>query len=183
MTHVAIMDMLPDGRVTKFASFATLPDAEAHVAEHAANFPQAFAAPDPGGAVSDWRVDAGALILDPQVPVITSEMVNEERARRIAAGATVTVAGIGLFDVQTDPESREKIAGLASVGLIRKVSGLTDTTTFRDANNNDRVLDPDQLIEMGMQVAARVDAIFKASWAIKALDPIPAEYADDIRWP
>lgn len=108
--------------------------------------------------------------------------VNAERDRRIAAGMAVTVS-VGTFNVQTDPKSREIIAGLSQVGLIRNVSSDTTTTIFRDADNIEWTLTPADLVSMGMQVAAMVDSVYKASWTIKARpDLADIDIADDQYW-
>lgn len=54
--------------------------------------------------------------------------------------------------------------------------------TFRDADNIDHELTAAQVIEMGVQAAQAVDAIYKASWAIKAMEPIPVDFRQDSYW-
>ena len=108
--------------------------------------------------------------------------VNAERERRISAGMAVTVS-VGTFNVQTDPKSREIIAGLSQVGLIRNVSSDTTTMVFRDADNIERTLTPADLVSMGMQVAAMVDSVYQASWAIKARNDLATiDITDDQYW-
>lgn len=100
-------------------------------------------------------------------------LVERERDRRIAQPLTINLDDGRSFPVQTDPKSREIIAGLSQVGNIRLVTQSSDTSTFHDMNNDDQVMSPMQLISMGMQVAAMVDAIYKKSFAIKARPDYP----------
>lgn len=39
------------------------------------------------------------------------------------------------------------------------------------------------VLSLWQQSAAYVSALYAASWALKAMDPIPAVYADDDHWP
>lgn len=94
--------------------------------------------------------------------------IAKERERRMALPVTVNLQDGRSFPVQTDPKSREIIAGLAQVGTIRLVTQSTETSTFRDMDNVDQAMSPAELVSMGVQVAASVDAIYKASWAIKS---------------
>jgi hypothetical protein len=110
--------------------------------------------------------------------------VNAERERRIAAGATVTVTGAGDIPVQGRDVDVRNLQGLGLGALARVSTGDTTTiTTFRDADNVDHSLTPPQVLELVQQASAVAEAIIQASWTIKALDPIPADYDDDARWP
>lgn len=116
--------------------------------------------------------------------VLTGADVDVERDRRIALGASVTAGG-ATFPVQTrDDVDFRNINGLVSKGIVLTLQGdSTTTVTFRDAANTDHQLAATDLISMGSQVAARVEAIYAASWVIKAMGTIPADYAADNRWP
>lgn len=49
------------GKLDKYQDFDTQAEADAHVAAHIGNFPNAFVAPDPGNnATSYWTIDEGA---------------------------------------------------------------------------------------------------------------------------
>jgi hypothetical protein len=116
-------------------------------------------------------------------PLISSEDVSAERDRRIALGASVTIGSV-TFTVQTRNETDfRNLNGLVSKGILLLMqSDVTTTTTFRDADNVDRVLNAQGLVSMGSQVAAHVDAIYKSSWVIKSLNPIPADFKSDKYW-
>jgi hypothetical protein len=117
-------------------------------------------------------------------PIATNEDVNAERERRIAAGATVTVTGAGDIPVQGRDVDVRNLQGLGLGALARVSAGDTTTiTTFRDADNVDHALTPPQVLELVQRAAGVVEAIFTASWTIKAMDPLPADITDDALWP
>ena len=88
------------------------------------------------------------------------------------------------FTVQTrDGRDFRNINGLGAVGLARQMSGDETVTKFRDADNVDQSLKPAELIEMGLKIAGAVDAIYKARWALKAMKPIPSDFAANSYWP
>jgi len=115
--------------------------------------------------------------------VITDDDVNAERTRRLGLPLPVTVTGIGTFAVDMTDQSRANITGLTVLAQLRLAQGDTGImTSFRDADNVDHDITPAQAIEMGVQAAEHVDVLYKASWAIKALTPVPLDFADDAYW-
>jgi phage tail sheath gpL-like len=105
--------------------------------------------------------------------------VNAERDRRIVAGKTIN----GVAVTGRDEDARN-LTNLALVAQVRIASGDTATlTTFRDGNNTDHDLTPAEMLALWQGSAAYVSALYAASWVIKALDPIPADYDADARWP
>lgn len=113
-----------------------------------------------------------------------NEAINAERDRRISLGATVSLTSGKSFTVQMrDQRDWRNTNGLGSAGIARIIAGDNSTpVTFRDADNNEHSLTPPELVEMGLQVAARVDAIYNSSWAIKAMSPIPEDFTEDKYW-
>jgi hypothetical protein len=110
--------------------------------------------------------------------------INAERERRIAAGTTVTVTGAGDIPVQGREVDVRNLQGLGLAALARVSTGDTATiTTFRDANNVDHELTPPQVLELVQRAAGVVEAIIQASWAIKAMDPLPEDITADELWP
>lgn len=110
--------------------------------------------------------------------------INAERERRIAAGATVTVTGAGPIPVQGREVDVRNLQGLGLAALARVASGDTATiTVFRDADNADHELTPPQVLELVQRAAAAAEAIIQASWAIKAMDPLPVDVTVDDLWP
>lgn len=110
--------------------------------------------------------------------------VNAERERRIAAGATVSVIGAGNIPVQGREADVRNLQGLGLMALARVSAGDTSTVAvFRDAGNVDHDLTPPQVLELVQGAAAAAEAIIQASWAIKAMDPLPDDVAADELWP
>jgi hypothetical protein len=109
--------------------------------------------------------------------------VNTERERRIAAGATVTVTGAGDIPVQGREVDVRNLQGLGLGALARVTAGDTATvTTFRDADNVDHDLTPPQVLELVQRASGVAEAIIQASWAIKAMDPLPDDVTGDELW-
>ncbi len=77
-----------------------------------------------------------------------------------------------------------RLLRLVTAAQVRLAGGDTATLTkFRDADNVDHMLNPMQIIEMWSKGAAWISANYDASWALKAMNPIPADYVDDSYWP
>ena len=107
--------------------------------------------------------------------------IDAERARRRLLPLSVTVPS-GTFSVNMDDTAQANIQGLSTVGLYLKQVAPTQTTVFRDFANVSHDLTPDDLIALGMSVAAHVQALYVASWALKAMSPIPDDFAADSHW-
>lgn len=104
--------------------------------------------------------------------------VNAERARRIVKGTVID----GIYVTGRDEDARN-LQGLAFAAQLRLGQGDESTiTVFRDGNNIDHKLTPMQVIGLWQAAAGYVTAVYAASWAIKAMDPIPADYASDKYW-
>ncbi len=104
--------------------------------------------------------------------------INAERARRIIAGKVID----GIYVTGRDEDARN-LTNLMLGAQLRITAGDTTPTTYRDGNNADHALSPEQIVSLWQQSAAYVSAIYAASWALKALDPIPADYTADQYWP
>jgi hypothetical protein len=112
-------------------------------------------------------------------PFIAAEDVNAERDRRIVAGKTIN----GVAVTGRDEDARN-LTNLALAAQLRiGTADTTTTTTFRDGNNVDHDLTPAEMLALWQGSAAYVSALYAASWVIKALDPIPADFDADSRWP
>jgi hypothetical protein len=115
----------------------------------------------------------------PPPPDPTGADVNAERNRRIVAGKTIN----GVAVTGRDEDARN-LTNLALAAQLRIGSGdTTTTTTFRDGNNVDHDLTPAEMLALWQGSAAYVSALYAASWAIKAMDPLPADITDDALWP
>ena len=105
--------------------------------------------------------------------------VNAERQRRIVAGKIVD----GVYVTGRDEDARN-LTNLAMAAQMRVASGDSETLTiFRDGDNIDHTLTPLQIISLWQHSAAYVSALYAASWAIKAMDPLPVDVTADELWP
>lgn len=111
----------------------------------------------------------------------TRTLVDAERERRIALPLTVSL-GETSFRINMDALAQRNLGGLASVGQYLVATASAQTTAFRDYDNVSHDLTGADLVALGLQVAARIQFVFGKSWAIKAMDPIPADFRDDSYW-
>lgn len=173
MIYVRVVDGVVVNRVQFGDEIpADWPDRDAYVASNEAQI--------------GWSYDG--LTFSPPAPqpvTPTSLDIDRERERRIALGVTVSLSTGKSFTVQTrDERDWRNVNGLGTAGLALQVAGDTTTLTpFRDAANVEQQLTPAELVEMGLKVMQHAKAIYTASWALKAMSPIPSDYADDSYWP
>lgn len=107
------------------------------------------------------------------------ESVNVERQRRITVGKFID----GVHVTGSDEDARN-LMSLSLGAQLRLATGDTETiTTFRDGNNVDHDLAPAQLLSLWQQSAEYVSALYAASWALKAMESIPVDFASDAYWP
>jgi hypothetical protein len=141
--------------------------------------------PEPGNRFYDKMVLDGSSVDAYQQPSPTRGDVNEERERRIRAGQTVTLSNGTTLTAQTRDEADfRNLNGLVSKAIIYTMMQNTEAVmTFCDADNVRHELTPDLVIELGSLVGARVDNLYKKSWAIKD-DPkgIATNYKDESLW-
>ena len=133
-----------------------------------------------------WKLDGNVITLDPSAKNETlKKKINKERTRRISLGQSITLSDGRTFVVQTRTEEDfRNLNGLVSKALVYAMAQQLEAEIyFRDAANNVQTLTPAQMIECGELVAASVQAIYQASWDLKALSTIPDNYADDEHWP
>lgn len=118
----------------------------------------------------------------PQPP--TPEHVDAEHDRRVLVGKTFTVTGFG--EVSLEGSLRTQAVLLAQKDTARDLlaAGVTDPILMlTDRDNVDHYLTADQMIELVNAGKVYMNALHAAKRALKAMDPIPADYADDARWP
>lgn len=107
------------------------------------------------------------------------DRINAERQRRILAGTVID----GVHVTGRDEDARN-LTNLALAAQLRIAGGDTTTlTVYRDGQNIDHELTPPQMLALWQQSAAYVSALYAASWAIKAMEPLPADVTDDGLWP
>jgi hypothetical protein len=108
--------------------------------------------------------------------------IDAERDRRRNLPISITTSPTGTFQINMDDISQQNIAGLATAGIVLSNAAPTQTTAFRDIANVTHSLLPSELVSMGLQVMAHIGALYAKSWALKAMSPIPADYAADSHW-
>lgn len=136
-------------------------------------------------------VEGALVLLDPPGPEPEPEpgppdgqSVNAERDRRIRAGKVFSVSGHGDIAVPGDDRTQLNLLALKDTARDLKAANVTaPVIPFRDATDTEHALTADQVIQMVDAGKQYVQALYSASWAIKALDPIPTDYDDDARWP
>ncbi len=135
-------------------------------------------------AVSPGWTYADGEFSPPAPPAPTADQVNAERERRILTGKAVSVTGVGDVLLQGRPEDQVNMLGLKDTARDLKAAGVTAAVIpFRDGDNIVRMFTPDQMIEAVDKGKQHVSAVYQAAWALKELDPIPADYADYAYWP
>lgn len=129
--------------------------------------------------------NAPALSIDPVQAIedrARRDAINEERERRIVAGAAFAVPGIGSVPVTGRDEDIRNLQGLGMAALLRVSSGDTTTiTAFRDAADAMHDMTPPQVLALWQASASYVSAIYQASWAIKA--DANLDHTADANWP
>lgn len=130
----------------------------------------------------EWRT------LPPALPVPTPDAIDAERDRRIANGFSFNGK---LY--QSRPEDRENIAGAALAALAAQISGAEPGDYRWHGGDSDFVwiaednsltpMDAQTMFAFGQAAMAHKQALIFKARAIKDMDPIPADYADDERWP
>lgn len=109
--------------------------------------------------------------------------INQERDRRVAQPKAVSLSTGKAFSVDMANGGRENIGDLVTLAMVQKSSaGETPLISFRDASNVDQSLTNDEMIEVGVQVAAQVQQIHLKARALKDMDPIPEDYYLDSYW-
>jgi len=104
--------------------------------------------------------------------------INAERQRRIEAGKIIN----GVYVTGRDDDARN-LTNLALAAQMRIAGGDTSTiTVYRDGNNVDHELTPPQVLSLWQQSSAYVSGLYAASWAVKAMEPLPLDVTEDGLW-
>lgn len=137
-------------------------------------------------AVLRWIAD-GKPISPYVAPAVTSDLVDIERDRRISAGFM-----FNSVKYQSRPEDRENIAGSSQVAFAAMVGGAQPGNFFWHGGSDEFVwiaedntlhpMDAQTMFEFGKAAMAHKQAMIFKARAIKDIDPIPANYADDTYW-
>ena len=117
-------------------------------------------------------------------PMLGPEDVNVEHDRRALAGKVFAVSGYG--DVALEGSMAAQTVLLALKDTARDMVGAgisAPVLMFTDRDNADHYLTPLQVIELVDVGKVYMQALHAAKRALKAMDPIPVDYADNQWWP
>ena len=174
----AIVSAAPDVEIATLIE--SLPENTLHFAIEADDLPE--------GGVAAMDVDFTTKTITAKDPasLITSDMINAEKERRIALGF--------MFDgllYQSDPTSIRNINGASTGALVAKAAGADGASTmwaaggtefsWISADNTKVPMSPDTVLSFGMAALAHVDAHTKAARVLK--DDPQVDYTDDNHWP
>lgn len=138
---------------------------------------------DMASQVNAWMAANPDFVVGAYVaPSPTAADVDVERDRRRYLQISVTTNPTGTFPIDMDAISQLNIQGVATAGLYLANAAPSQVTVFRDANNTNHNLLPSELIAMGLGVQAYIGNLYAKSWALKAMSPIPANFAADSYW-
>lgn len=128
--------------------------------------------------------NADGIPIERSSPVLRTQRelqleINHERDRRILAGKDFG----GIWVTGSDRDQLNLLA-LKDTARDLQAAGVTASVIpFRDGNNVEHALTADQIIDIANAGKAYVSAIYQASWALKAMDPIPQDVTNDALWP
>lgn len=129
-------------------------------------------------ALQSWLAVDGNDI-DPWVYNVTNDDINRERTRRKELG--ISFNGVYL---RGEPDDRENLTNLYNIAQARLAQGdNTTTTNFMDGNNILHQLIPQEMVDCYFAGLQYIDALYNASWAIKAMDRADLDYENDNHWP
>ncbi len=131
-----------------------------------------------------WTYEGGSFIPPIYVHQVALEQKDVEIMREIiiARGITVTVGGNNILVQTRNPTDFRNINALSTTALAKIAIGDGSTVEFRDGNNVNWTLSPEQIISLNQQVTERVSYLYQRYWAIKSLNPIPPNFRDDVFW-
>ena len=146
---------------------------------------------DTEAQVAEWEGEAGEWVMvdRPPPPPPTSDDVNAERDRRIRAGFV-----FGAHPYDYDDASQKRITGAATLAGFAAANGAqpgdlmwhggADPFTWIAQDNAMVQMDAQTCFALGQTAAAHESAHVFAAKALKETEGgIPADYADDSRWP
>lgn len=128
MDFVAILDAEPGGRVAKFKTFPTLPEAATHVANLIGMFPDGFVVAEPAGPWSHWLINMAAktITIDPPpppAPIATgAQMIDqaESQNKLDMLTAALTPSEMAIFVTR-----RRIVAGSSFAEVLRSKLGIS----------------------------------------------------------
>lgn len=118
---------------------------------------------------------------------ITKADVAAERDRRLEKKTIIKLDGVGDVTVRLTSDYVNSIQSLALSAMVKVIRNeLGITYTFRDEENVNWSLTPDQVLNLMVAIELEIRDIIEASWLIKDDDTTPntlKELKKDPRWP
>ena len=117
----------------------------------------------------------------------TKADVTAERDRRLNKKTTISLAGVGDVVVRLTSDYINSVQSLVLVAMAKVIRNEVGITfTFRDEDNTNWTLTPDQVIDLMIAIELEIRDIIEASWLIKDDEDLPdtlKELKKDPRWP
>ncbi|PWE57669.1 hypothetical protein DEM27_00195 [Metarhizobium album] len=132
------------------------------------------------------RVDGVVKFVDmlADAPPPPTDDINAEHDRRAATGRVFAVAGYGDVALEGSAGTQMVLLALKDTARDMVAVGYSEPVLmFTDRDNIDRHLTPEQVIELVDAGKIYMQALHAAKRSLKAMDPIPADFADDQWWP
>lgn len=118
---------------------------------------------------------------------ITKADIAAERDRRLEKKTIIKLDGVGDVTVRLTSDYVNSIQSLALSAMVKVIRNeLGITYTFRDEENVNWSLTPDQVLNLMVAIELEIRDIIEASWLIKDDDTPPdtlKELKKDPRWP
>lgn len=126
------------------------------------------------------RFDVATLSWVDETPTPTEADVEAERDRRLLLGKAFSITGYAntIRVSATDTEIKDLLFQF-NWASVNPSSNLQ----WRDKDKVIHTLTGTQFLALYSAAATYAGTIKATTWTIAALDPIPADYADDSRWP
>lgn len=113
----------------------------------------------------------------------TIDKVVDERNRRLSLGFDHDFGGArGVHHIGTTAQDQVGWQEVTTIALARKASGSTSSIAIL-TNTGPTEVTPDEWLAVIEAAAAFRQPIWAASFALQAMNPIPANYKDDSYWP
>lgn len=128
----------------------------------------------------------GVTRFNPVIPVAANPTasVDAEHDRRVLTGRAFAVDGIGDVPLEGSEKTQLVLLALKDTARDLKDAGITaPALVFTDRDGTDRRMTAGQMIALVNAGKAWVQSVHEAKRALKAMDPIPADFADDRHWP
>lgn len=110
--------------------------------------------------------------------------INAEHDRRAAEGATFLVTGYGEVPLEGSGKTQTVLLALKDTARDLQAAGVTTPLlVFTDRDGTDHTFTASQLIELVDAGKRWMQTLHEAKRALKALEPIPADFTDDKYWP